>query len=152
MSAGEELLKRLKPFVFRRYLDYTAVEEIRGMKLAIHRELLRKGIEDNIKLGPGGIREVEFIGQAFQLIRGGRDTHLQGRRILPVLQHLADEGDLTAQTAAELAAAYEFLRNTEHRLQMIDDQQTQVLPASEIDRLRVAVGMGFGDWTHSARH
>ena len=146
MSAGDELLKRLKPFVFRRYLDYTAVEEIRGMKLAIHRELLRKGIEDNIKLGPGGIREIEFVGQAFQLIRGGRDARLQERRILPVLKHLADEGDLTAQTATELTTAYEFLRNTEHRLQMIDDQQTQVLPVGEIDRLRVAVGMGFGDW------
>jgi glutamate-ammonia-ligase adenylyltransferase len=145
-QAGAELLKRLKPFVYRRYLDYTAVEEIRAMKAAIHRELLRKGIESNIKLGPGGIREIEFIGQAFQLIRGGRDARLQERRILPVLAQLAASGDLTAQIAGELTAAYEFLRDTEHRLQMINDQQTQVLPVSELDRLRVAVGMGFGSW------
>jgi glutamate-ammonia-ligase adenylyltransferase len=145
-DAGTALLTMLRPFVFRRYLDYTAVEEIRGMKAAIHRELLRKGIESNIKLGPGGIREVEFIGQAFQLIRGGRDPRLQERRILPVLAQLAAEGDLTAQAGKELREAYVFLRNTEHRLQEINDQQTQVLPTGDLDRLRVAAGMGFGDW------
>lgn len=145
-AAGAELLARLRPFVFRRYLDYTAVEEIRALKASIHRELLRKGVEANIKLGPGGIREVEFIGQAFQLIRGGRDRGLQIRPIRPVLAHLATEGDLTVQAATELRTAYEFLRNTEHRLQMINDQQTQVLPANELDRLRVAVGMVFADW------
>jgi glutamate-ammonia-ligase adenylyltransferase len=89
-AAGAEILQRLRPFVFRKYLDYTAVEEIRALKASIHRELLRKGIESNIKLGPGGIREVEFIGQAFQLIRGGRDLRFQERRILPVLAHLAE--------------------------------------------------------------
>jgi glutamate-ammonia-ligase adenylyltransferase len=146
VQAGAELLNRLRPFVFRKYLDYTAVEDIRGMKIAIHRELLRKGIESNIKLGPGGIREVEFIGQAFQLIRGGRDRRFQERRILTVLALLAEEGDLTRQAVSDLSGAYEFLRNTEHRLQEICDQQTQVLPADELDRLRVAAGMGFEDW------
>ncbi len=145
-AAGAELLTRLRPFVFRKYLDYTAVEEIRALKTSIHRELLRKGIESNIKLGPGGIREVEFIGQAFQLIRGGRDLRFQERRILPVLAHLADEGDLTPQAVSDLSSAYEFLRSTEHRLQEIRDQQTQVLPTDDLDRLRVAAGMGFGDW------
>jgi [glutamine synthetase] adenylyltransferase / [glutamine synthetase]-adenylyl-L-tyrosine phosphorylase len=145
-AAGAELLTRLRPFVYRKYLDYTAVEEIRSLKASIQRELLRKGIESNIKLGPGGIREIEFIGQAFQLIRGGRDVRFQERRILPVLAHLADEGDLTTQAVSDLTAAYEFLRNTEHRLQEIRDQQTQVLPSNELDRLRVAVGMGFSDW------
>ena len=145
-AAGAEILQRLRPFVFRKYLDYTAVEEIRALKASIHRELLRKGIESNIKLGPGGIREVEFIGQAFQLIRGGRDRRFQERRILPVLAHLANEGDLTPQAVRDLSNAYEFLRNTEHRLQEIRDQQTQVLPTDDLDRLRVAVGMGFGDW------
>ena len=143
---GAELLNRLRPFVFRKYLDYGAVEEIRAMKVAIHRELLRKGIESNIKLGPGGIREIEFIGQAFQLIRGGRDRRFQERRILPILALLAEEGDLTTQAHTDLSKAYEFLRNTEHRLQEIRDQQTQVLPIDELDRLRVAVGMGFSDW------
>ena len=146
-SAGAAMLTRLRPFVFRKYLDYTAVEEIRALKASIHRELLRKGIESNIKLGPGGIREVEFIGQAFQLIRGGRDLRFQERRILPVLGHLAEQGDLTPQAVSDLSTAYVFLRNTEHRLQEIRDQQTQVLPVDELDRLRVAVGMGFRDWT-----
>jgi glutamate-ammonia-ligase adenylyltransferase len=145
-AAGAVLLDTLRPFVFRRYLDYTAVEEIRDMKGAIHRELLRKGIQSNIKLGPGGIREVEFIAQAFQLIRGGRDPRLQERRLLPVLAQLAAEGDLTAQMEKELREAYVFLRHTEHRLQEISDQQTQVLPATDFDRWRVAAGMGFGDW------
>ena len=145
-DAGEEILRRLRPFVFRKYLDYTAVEEIRSLKASIHRELLRKGIESNIKLGPGGIREVEFIGQAFQLIRGGRDLRFQERRILTVLAHLADEGDLTPQAVSDLSTAYEFLRKTEHRLQEIRDQQTQALPTDELDRLRVAFGMGFSNW------
>ena len=145
-AAGAEILQRLRPFVFRKYLDYTAVEEIRALKTSIHRELLRKGIESNIKLGPGGIREVEFIGQAFQLIRGGRDLRFQERRILAVLAHLADEGDLTRQALSDLEGAYVFLRTTEHRLQEIRDQQTQVLPTDDLDRLRVAVGMGFDDW------
>jgi len=145
-AAGTILLNTLRPFVYRRYLDYTAVEEIRDMKGAIHRELLRKGIESNIKLGPGGIREVEFIAQAFQLIRGGRDPRLQERRLLPVLALLTAEGDLTAQTEKELREAYVFLRHTEHRLQEINDQQTQVLPATGLDCLRVAAGMGFDDW------
>jgi glutamate-ammonia-ligase adenylyltransferase len=145
-AAGAELLARLQPFVYRRYLDYTAIEEIRAMKVAIQRELWRKGIEANIKLGPGGIREIEFIGQTFQLIRGGRDRALQERRLLPVLARLAAEGELTAQAGAELRAAYVFLRNTEHRLQMIADQQTQVLPADDPNRLRVAIGMGYARW------
>jgi len=145
-AAGAEILQRLRPFVFRKYLDFTAVEEIRSLKASIHRELMRKGIESNIKLGPGGIREVEFIGQAFQLIRGGRDLRFQERRILPVLASLADEGDLTPQAVRDLSEAYVFLRNTEHRLQEIRDQQTQVLPTDALDRLRVAIGMGFSDW------
>jgi len=145
-DAGAEIMHRLRPFVFRKYLDYTAVAEIRALKTSIHRELLRKGIESNIKLGAGGIREVEFIGQAFQLIRGGRDLRFQERRILAVLAHLAEEGDLTPRAVSDLSNAYTFLRNTEHRLQEIRDQQTQVLPTDELDRLRVAVGMGFGDW------
>ena len=145
-AAGAELLARLKPFVYRRYLDYSSIEEIRGLKAAIHRELLNKGVASNIKLGPGGIREVEFIGQAFQLIRGGRDTRLQERRILAVLAHLVDTGDLTAQASADLVQAYTFLRHTEHRLQELHDQQTQVLPADALDQARVAFGMGCADW------
>ncbi|MFQ5545430.1 MAG: bifunctional [glutamate--ammonia ligase]-adenylyl-L-tyrosine phosphorylase/[glutamate--ammonia-ligase] adenylyltransferase, partial [Acidiferrobacterales bacterium] len=127
-AAGEKLLVRLRPFVYRKYLDYGAVEAIREMKVMINRELQRKGMPDNIKLGPGGIREIEFIGQAFQLIRAGRERDLQERSILSALHKLSERGHLVDQAANELAKAYVFLRNTENRLQMIADRQTHELP------------------------
>src|SRR5690606_6551228 len=89
-EAGERLLARLRPFMYRRYVDYGAFESLRDMKALIEQEVRRKGMEHNVKLGAGGIREVEFIGQAFQLIRGGRDPELQQRSILPVLQTLRE--------------------------------------------------------------
>ncbi len=143
---GEQLLAQLKPFVYRRYLDYGAVEEIRGLKTEIDRELKRKGLAQNIKLGPGGIREIEFVGQALQLIRGGREPHLQERAIQTTLATLAAEGHLTAQAVADLQAAYVFLRSTEHRLQMVADRQTHVLPGDELEQLRLAFSMGFESW------
>jgi glutamate-ammonia-ligase adenylyltransferase len=143
---GQILMDGLRPFVFRRYLDYGAVESIREMKGLINQELQRKQIDNNIKLGPGGIREIEFIGQAFQLIRGGRDRALQIRGIQQVLALLAERGELTANAVNELQHAYNFLRNTEHRLQMYRDQQTHLLPEQNMDRLRVAYAMGFDDW------
>ena len=143
---GQLLMDHLRPFVFRRYLDFGAVESIREMKAMINQELRRKQIDDNIKLGPGGIREVEFIGQAFQLIRGGRDRPLQVRGIRQVLDLLGDRGELTPTSVSELQHAYVFLRNIEHRLQMHRDQQTHLLPENELDRLRLAYSMGFGDW------
>jgi glutamate-ammonia-ligase adenylyltransferase len=145
-AAGAALMARLQPFVFRKYLDYGAIEEIRRLKTMIERELDRKGIDTNIKLGPGGIREIEFVGQAFQLIRGGRDAELRRRAILPVLARLAVTGDLTPQAVAELTEAYGFLRRTENRLQMADDRQTHSLPGEAEARLRLAVSMGFDDW------
>jgi glutamate-ammonia-ligase adenylyltransferase len=143
---GQLLMDNLRPFVFRRYLDFGAVESIREMKGLINQELQRKQIDNNIKLGPGGIREIEFIGQAFQLIRGGRDRALQIRGIQQVLALLAERGELTTNAVSELLEAYTFLRNTEHRLQMYRDQQTHLLPEQEPDRLRVAYAMGFDDW------
>jgi glutamate-ammonia-ligase adenylyltransferase len=145
-AAGEKLLVRLRPFVYRKYLDYGAVEAIREMKVMINRELQRKGMPDNIKLGPGGIREIEFIGQAFQLIRAGRERDLQERSILSALHKLSERGHLVDQAANELAKAYVFLRNTENRLQMIADRQTHELPKDELDRLRLANAMGFEVW------
>lgn len=144
--AGNELLQRLRPFVFRKYLDFGAVESIREMKRMINLELQRKGIENNVKLGPGGIREIEFIGQAFQLIRGGREPRLQTRSILKVLPMLVKNGQLTERALTELTAAYDFLRRTEHRLQMIGDKQTHLLPGDEINQLRVMFAMGFEQW------
>jgi glutamate-ammonia-ligase adenylyltransferase len=144
---GNKLMESLRPFVFRRYLDFGAVESIREMKGLINQELKRKGVENNIKLGPGGIREVEFIGQAFQLIRGGRDRALQIRGIRKVLELLGERGELTANAVNELQSAYEFLRDTEHRLQMYRDQQTHALPVNNDDQLRLAWSMGFDDWS-----
>jgi glutamate-ammonia-ligase adenylyltransferase len=146
IESGGELLAALRPFVFRKYLDFGAVDSIREMKQLINQELKKKGIENNVKLGPGGIREIEFIGQSFQLIRGGREHELQQRSILKVLPLLVKNGQLTQQGLSELESAYDFLRRTEHRLQMIADQQTHVLPADDIDRMRIAFGMGFESW------
>jgi [glutamine synthetase] adenylyltransferase / [glutamine synthetase]-adenylyl-L-tyrosine phosphorylase len=146
-SAGAELLARLKPFVFRKYLDFSAIEAIRTMKAMIAREVERKGLRDNVKLGPGGIREIEFFAQALQLVRGGREPQLQEPALLRVLPHLAAGGHIPAAQARALADAYVFLRNTEHRLQMVDDRQTQLLPADTGERARLAFASGFADWT-----
>jgi glutamate-ammonia-ligase adenylyltransferase len=146
LAAGERLLARLMPFVYRRYLDYSAIEAIHDLKQKIEQELRRKGIEANIKLGPGGIREIEFIGQAFQLVRGGREPELRVRAIREVLARLAERGVLSRAEATELDAAYVFLRNAENRLQMQDDRQTHELPDSPDARVRLATAMGFADW------
>ncbi len=143
---GEGLLVRLRPFVFRKYLDYGAVQAIREMKVLINRELQRKGMQDNIKLGPGGIREIEFIGQSFQLIRGGREPSLQERSILTVLERLARDAHLNQATSDELSAAYRFLRDTENRLQMMADRQTHELPRELLEQARLALAMGFDGW------
>ncbi|MGE5242566.1 MAG: bifunctional [glutamate--ammonia ligase]-adenylyl-L-tyrosine phosphorylase/[glutamate--ammonia-ligase] adenylyltransferase [Bacteroidota bacterium] len=145
-AAGRELLARLKPFVFRKYLDYGTLDAIRSMKLMIEREVSRKGLQTNVKLGPGGIREIEFLAQALQLIRGGREPDLAEPALLKVLPRLAAGGHITPETERELAAAYVFLRNTEHRLQMVDDRQTQELPADDKEKLRLAFASGFADW------
>ena len=145
-ATGAGLLERLKPFVYRRYLDFGAIEALRDMKRLIDSEVERKGLVDNIKLGRGGIREIEFIGQTFQLIRGGRRPVLRDRRILAVLESLGDLNYLPASAVAELTEAYRFLRATENRLQQVDDQQTHLLPGAALTRERVALGMGFSDW------
>jgi glutamate-ammonia-ligase adenylyltransferase len=145
-KAGAELLARLKPFVFRKYLDFGAIESIRAMKAMIAREVERRSLQQNIKLGPGGIREIEFIAQALQLIRAGREPQLQEPALLTVLPRLADGGHITGHDAAALADAYVFLRNTEHRLQMMADRQTQVLPQDDTERARLAFASGFADW------
>ena len=144
--AGKELLDMLRPFVYRRYLDFSAIEALRTMKQLIQQEVRRKGMAANIKLGSGGIREVEFIAQAFQLIHGGRDLSLQQRPLLKVLATLAGQGYLPAPVVEELREAYEFLRYTEHALQAIDDRQTQMLPDNRTDCDRIAFIMGFDDW------
>jgi glutamate-ammonia-ligase adenylyltransferase len=145
-AAGEQLLQMLRPFVYRRYLDFSAIEALRSMKQLIQQEVRRKGMTGNVKLGSGGIREVEFIAQAFQLIHGGRDLSLQQRPLLKVLDTLEGQGYLPPPVVAEMKEGYEFLRYTEHALQAIADRQTQMLPDSDLDRARVAFIMGFDDW------
>ena len=145
-AAGQQLLQRLKPFVYRRYLDYGAFDSLREMKQMISREVKRKGYEENIKLGPGGIREVEFFGQIFQLIRGGVVPSLQERRIQRVLRTLAREDYIPRNVMEELEAAYLFLRKSENRLQEFSDRQTHSLPRETLERYRLALSMGYTDW------
>jgi glutamate-ammonia-ligase adenylyltransferase len=145
-AAVQDLMAVLRPFVYRRYLDFAAIESLREMKALISRELERKGLSDNVKLGPGGIREIEFIGQVFQIIRGGRETALQIRPIQPVLQLLGAHGLLPFYVVHELQSAYRFLRLVENRIQAWRDRQTHALPPAPEDRLRLARAMGYDDW------
>jgi [glutamine synthetase] adenylyltransferase / [glutamine synthetase]-adenylyl-L-tyrosine phosphorylase len=146
LEAGERFLQVLRPFVYRRYLDYGALDGLREMKTAIAAEVARKDMADDIKRGPGGIREIEFLAQALQLIRGGREPALRERRLQPALRALRDARHLTDETAARLTSAYRFLRVLENRLQMLRDAHTQRLPDDPLDRLRIAHGLGFHDW------
>ena len=143
---GTELDDLVRPFVYRRHLDYNALGALRDLHRQIRLEVERRDIADNIKLGAGGIREIEFVAQVFQLIRGGREPGLRARPTLAVLELLGARNILPADAAQELANAYGFLRNLEHRLQYLDDQQTHVLPRAEDDRERVARMMGLADY------
>jgi glutamate-ammonia-ligase adenylyltransferase len=150
IEAGRGLLAKLRPFVYRRYLDYNAFESLRDMKQRIAMEVKSKGLQNNIKLGAGGIREIEFFGQIFQLIRGGVEPELQRRGIQTILRHLMERNYIPEQTGHDLTSAYTFLRRTENRLQAYQDQQTHDLPAGAPDRDRLASSMGFTDWKHFA--
>ncbi|MGB9430370.1 MAG: bifunctional [glutamate--ammonia ligase]-adenylyl-L-tyrosine phosphorylase/[glutamate--ammonia-ligase] adenylyltransferase [Gammaproteobacteria bacterium] len=143
---GGKLLQTLRPFVYRRYLDFNAFESLREMKRLIMQEVARRGLDDNIKLGRGGIREIEFIGQLFQLIRGGREAGLRERGIVPVLRYLAEAEYLKPSETGTLITAYEFLRRVENRLQEWRDEQTHELPKDETGRARLAWSMGCDDW------
>ena len=145
-DCGAELNDLVRPFVYRRHLDYSAVASMRELHAQIRAEVERRELTDNIKLGPGGIREVEFIAQVFQLIRGGRDASLRRQPTLEVLALLAERNLLPAAAVKELVDAYTFLRNLEHRLQYLDDQQTHLLPHAAEDQLAVARSMGFEDY------
>ncbi len=145
LDAGRALLAGLRPFVFRRYLDFGAIEALREMKALIRREVRRKQLQDNVKLGEGGIREVEFIAQAFQLIHGGRDVRFQQPSLRMNLRHIADAGLLDAAEVSDLDIAYVYLREVEHRLQAVADEQTQRLPRDGLAQERLAWTMGDAD-------
>ena len=145
-QAAQHIQAMLRPFVYRRYLDFSAIEALRSMKQLIQQEVRRKGMDDNIKLGAGGIREVEFIAQVFQLIHGGRDLALQNRALLRILEVLEGQGYLPGKVVADLRDGYCFLRYLEHAIQAIADRQTQMLPGDDISRARVAFMMGCDSW------
>jgi len=141
-----ELAAVVRPFVFRKYLDYGAYGAMRELHTQIREEVARREMAGNVKLGPGGIREIEFIAQVFQLIRGGREMALQIRPTLEVLALLARRRQLSAEDVAALSAAYDFLRRVEHRLQYLDDAQTHELPDDPADQTRLAKAMGQRGW------
>jgi glutamate-ammonia-ligase adenylyltransferase len=136
----------VRPFVFRRYLDFGVFESLRDMKDLIARDVARRELTDNIKLGPGGIREIEFIVQVFQLLRGGSDQRLQSPSLLRVLPLLAGQKLLPTEVVQQLRSSYVYLRQLENRLQMLNDEQTHSLPEDELSRARLALAMGKESW------
>jgi len=147
IEAGEAWLETLRPFIYRRYLDFTALDGLREMKAAITAEVARHDRLDDIKRGPGGIREIEFLAQSLQLIRGGREPSLRERGLLPALQALVAAGQIDQENGQALTIAYRFLRRLENRLQMLRDAQTHALPLAPLDRERIALGLGYADWS-----
>lgn len=137
----------IRPFVFRKYLDFNAYQAMRDLHRQIRQEVQKRSMSDNIKLGAGGIREIEFIAQIFQMIRGGQNRALQLKGTQETLQKLAQLGILAHDVAEKLRQAYVFLRDVEHRLQYWDDQQTQILPEQAEQQNLLAQSMGFDTWT-----
>jgi len=143
IKSRENFYQLLKPFVYRQYIDFSMIESLRQLKAMILQEVNRKNMQDDIKLGAGGIRELEFIAQTFQLIRGGRDNRLQTRHFLSTLSQLAKLQILNQEVSEQLAQAYIFLRTVEHFLQAYKDEQTQTLPTDEQGLFRLAYLLGF---------
>jgi glutamate-ammonia-ligase adenylyltransferase len=145
-DAAELMDELIRPFVYRKYLDYGVFESLREIKALITAEVRKREFASDIKLGPGGIREIEFIVQSLQLVRGGADPRLQGRSLLGILPELVHGSGLNPRSASALASAYRFLRRLENFIQALRDRQTHDLPKSDIDRQRVALAMAFADW------
>lgn len=147
IGAGEQLLAILQPFVYRRYLDFGVIQSLRDLKAMIDQETIKKDRQDNLKLGAGGIREVEFIAQVFQLMRGGQDLALRSRSTPAILNHLAKRSLLSQQESDQLITAWRFLRYAENHIQSIHDRQEHNLPKSAIDQQRLALSMGYDRWS-----
>jgi len=143
----EDLYRNLiQPFAYRRYIDFGVFESLREMHAMISAEVKRRDLQDNVKLGPGGIREAEFIVQSLQLVRGGSEPALQSRELQTVLPRLINKRGLSEEEAARLRDGYRFLRRLENFIQAIRDRQTHELPADEIDRARLCLAMDYPDW------
>jgi glutamate-ammonia-ligase adenylyltransferase len=136
----------VQPFVYRRYLDYGMLDAMRDLHARIFEAAARRGKADDIKVGSGGIREIEFVAQLHQMVRGGRDASLRTTSTRGALDAVERAGLVEATRAAELRAAYVFLRRLEHRLQYYDDQQTQALPRDDEHRALIAEAMGHASW------
>ena len=143
---GAELMKLLRPFTFRKYVDFSTLESLRKMKILINRETQRKDISKNIKIGFGGIREIEFIAQAFQIIYGGRDMRFQSQSLKDILTLMNKESLLPESEVKKLQQSYKFLRDIEHILQGMQDLQTHMLPNTKEEQFKLAYLMGFISW------
>lgn len=142
----QQLRNMLRPFVYRRYTDFSVIQSLRRMKVMIQREVRRRGLVNNIKLGAGGIREIEFIIQVFQLIRGGREPSLRHRGLLKTLESIEQLDLLSSSDIAILRDAYHYLRRLENLMQALADKQTQTLPADRLDQLKLVTAMGEDSW------
>lgn len=149
--AREQLELMIQPFVYRRYLDYGVFESLREMKALIEAEVRKRELADNIKLGPGGIREVEFIVQSLQLVRGGRNPQLRQRGLAAAMSALTSSRMISRAVAEQLMAAYWFLRRAENFIQAIQDRQTHDLPADELGRARLAAALQLAGWPEVER-
>ena len=146
IDAGNHLITLLKPFVYRKYVDYSVIDALRELKRSIHAEVTRKNMQQHLKLGSGGIREVEFIVQVFQLIYGGQFADLRRRSLLAVLPSLAEMAYLDEATVEELRAAYLFLRRAEHAVMMFTDAQSHELPTNDVAKQALLTALGFDTW------
>ena len=143
---AKEIQRIIRNFVYRNYLDFSAIESLRKLQFVIAQEIKKHKLDNNVKRGAGGIREVEFICQTLQIIQGGKQPRLQKRNTLKVIILLRELGSLTAKNAQQLQSAYLFLRKVENHLQMLNDQQTHELPNEAFAQHRLAVSMDFADW------
>ncbi len=143
LEAGERFLENIRPFVYRKYLDFGAFEAIRSMHAMIDGELEKKGIQNDVKRGRGGIRQIEFMAQSQQLLRGGREPALQTTRLVGALSVMTELGEMDEAVRAQLYADYCFLRRVEHRLQIVADEQTHAVPDEHLPRLTLSVAMGY---------
>lgn len=146
VTFSDNLKALIKPFVFRYYVDYSAFAALREMKSLIQNQVEQRQDTDNVKLGAGGIRDIEFIVQSFQLIYGGRVSDIKVKNCLQAMSQLEKHGFIDAVTHEQLAQAYRFLRRLEHGIQAINDEQTQRLPQDAMQRHQLAQVLGFADW------
>ena len=147
LALGSQFIKIVEPFVYRKYLDFTAIEEVKELKWRIEQSLpSRRGEEINVKLGWGGIREIEFFVQSLQVVYGGKFPHIREKNTLKALDKLVCQGMIDERDCRGLKQAYLFLRKVEHRIQLVDERQWHTLPTEQSERARLARGLGFSGW------